>query len=640
MNNTDPPLSLTDDQCVSAVNVEWVDSMLAERRRGMAAIDLSAALEAESEIAFLTRHLPSNTEADAELWVYAITGTATDTLARKTTSWSEITMTDANTLTNGAAYRMQAVTLHGKLFVAYQDNVTFRLHVWDGTSFRRVGLIAPSAAPTGANTGTPGVAFTGTRYYRTRDVVLSGSIILLRSEPTAVLTFAPSGTGTGVVVTKPLNMGEGATHWELEASTDNADFYRIARTVVGTTTVTDSVVYATGYATTGTLSEQIGDYELPHSAKFLLVDEDRLILLGHHSLLHNGVAMGSRMAWTPVFNDPGVGNDERIPLDPVSYRDLDTYEGGDITGGVGPVNGEIWIFKRSHIYKAVRTNVRTNAYDVTNISKKRGAIEGSIVEAVDQLGSPCVYFLDPKVGPCRVGSDGVVQRCGRDIWTTWKTVNLNATKVVSRVLFYDNVGQVQWHVATGSSNVPNKVLVLHVEQTRDTRKGVRGGWAIWDGDRAGVLSACLYSTNIDANAARNLTLVPFVGLAASATVCQTDTGTTDNGTEFTASIQTKPYAPATILNKFGVMNGALLAAAEADAVVDVVATRDFGLETLTAIEVPLDATASETSVIKALDALTFSELTTVDFTISDNADNAGRWEINQLALRERPEQSS
>jgi hypothetical protein len=44
-------------------------------------------------------------------------------------------------------YRWQAVSVHGKLFFAYKSDQD-RLHVWDGTSMRRVGLKKTTTAPT------------------------------------------------------------------------------------------------------------------------------------------------------------------------------------------------------------------------------------------------------------------------------------------------------------------------------------------------------------------------------------------------------------------------------------------------------------------------------------------------------------
>jgi hypothetical protein len=220
MNDTDPSIALPEDQCILMQNAEIFDSMLGERRRGTDAIDLPAAITAHDRVTFTYRHLPSSNETASELWLLGVTGTSTATLAKKTTSWSTITISDTATLTGFSQYRWQAVSLHGKLFLAYDSNVN-RSHVFDPaistTALRRVGLDAPAAAPTAADGGAG--AINVVRYYRVRYTVQVSGTTVLRSEPSAVLTHDPTNTD-GVTVTKPAAISEGETHWELEASTD------------------------------------------------------------------------------------------------------------------------------------------------------------------------------------------------------------------------------------------------------------------------------------------------------------------------------------------------------------------------------------------------------------------------------------
>jgi hypothetical protein len=635
MNDTDPPLSLEADQCTSARNVEWVTSMLGERRRGADAIDVAgSALAACNRIVWVHRHLPTTDPSAAQLWAMGITDPSTAVLAYKDTTWHTVAMTDAPTVDGVSEYQMAAVSLHGKLFLAYNSAVD-RLHCWDGTTFRRAGLTTPVAAPTASDTGSG--SFSGVRYYRTREIEKSGTTILRRSEAGAVLTKTPSGSGTGLVVTKPADGGEGATHWELEASLDNSNFYIIATTVVGTSTATDATAYSDGYASF-TLSETSGDYTLIPSVRLLLAVDDRLMTFG--SFEDSTVA--SRVSWTPVYNDTGKGNDERIPIETVSFRDLDTFEGGQISDAMGPIEGEVWIGKRTHIYKLVRTGVRgANAYDVISITKKRGALPGSMVEGVDQQGRPCGYALDPSIGPYRIGADGI-QRCGKDLFTTWMTVNLNATKVQSRVVFYETPGQVHWWVPTGSSNIPDTRLVLHVEHTRDRDDGIRRGWAVWDGPSAAAVAVCLYADNIDAGVARTLDLVPFIGREGG--IWRTDTGTDDNGTAYASSEQTKPYAPASVINHFGVKAAVLVATPAVGATIDLTAVSDFGVDTsaVKAVSgITLDPAASETQVIKVLDSLSIEELRTVAFTFADpTVPGSARWELNQLVLTDTAGQTA
>jgi hypothetical protein len=340
--------------------------------------------------------------------------------------------------------------------------------------------------------------------------------------------------------------------------------------------------------------------------------------------------------WTPVFNDPGDGNDERIPIDTDNFIDLDGAEGGPLTGISESVNGYIHAFKQSHIYRLVRTGIRADAYEAVTLTKQRGALPGSIVSGIDQMGRPCVYFLDPSVGPCRIGANGL-QSCGADILETWRTVNVNAASVPARGVYYPEARQVHWWVATDDADTPNLRLVLQTNETRDNVDGARRGWSIWTGPSAEALAVCLFSDNIDDGTARNNSLRPFVGLEGDDLIQRTDVGDDDNGTDYEAHIISKPYTPVGILHRFGVMAGALLAKAQEDATINVIATRDFGLEQKTVTR-DLAPSGSETQVIKALDDLAFAELRVVQIEFIDPDTPGTRWELNQLALKERAEQ--
>jgi len=617
--------------------VEFNKSTLGERRLGCVDIDLPTSITGNANIqaiTFLHRHLPTTDETASELWVMGQHLTTQNVvLTRKTTSWTTATFDTSNSnidVTSARGFQVAAQTLHGKLFLAYKSTgAQNRLHVVDasGTTVRRVGLAEP-AAPTGANTGTPGIAFTGTRYYRVRYTVQSGGATLRRSEPSDVLTFAPSGTGTAARITKPASISESETHWELEASLDNSTFYVIATTVVGTTTVDDSGAFSTGYAAF-VLSEDIGDYSTIHSGKFLSADEDRLIVGG--SWEDNELA--SRVSWTPVYGDPGDGNDERIPTDTDNYLDLDGFEGGPLTYLSRPINSYIWAFKRSHTYRLNRTNNRSRAYEAVNLSKSLGALPGSVVEGVDQYGMPCLYFLDPETGPCRTGGARVIQSASRDILNTWRSVNTDAI-VVSRAVFYPESRQIHWWAATNDSDYPNLKLVLQTNETRETEDGVRKGWSLATGKISEAYAVCMYADNIDGNIARSLTLKPFIGVSSSnGYVLRCDTGNDDNGTAFAARIVTKPFVLRGILNKFGVLASALLAKVHATANVKVTLIRDFGLEEPKFVETALSAAASETQVVKQLRNLVGSQMYAMQIEFEDVTVPSGQWELNRLDMR-------
>lgn len=631
MNNSDPAVSLPEDQAVLCQNVELIDSLIGERRLGTSAITLPAFLSGKARIPFIFKHLPTSDETASEFWALGVdTGSTTASLGRKTSTWqSEVTISDTPTLSGKNQYLWQAVSIHGKLHFAYKSDQD-RLHVWDGTSMRRSGMKAPTAAPTGADFGAG--TFSSTRYYRVRYTEQVSGTTVRRSEPSSVLTFAPSGTGQGVRVTKPSAVSEGETHWELEASTDNTNFYRIATTLVGTTTYDDT---AASY-TNNTLSEDTGDYTLIPSARYLSHDEDRLIWAGSYE----DDDLASRVGWTPVFGASGVGNDERFETDTDPYKDLDTYENGPITGLSEPMLGSIWVFKQHAIYKLTRTGIRTAAYDSDKYTDALGAVHGSVVSGLDESGQPCLYFLDHEQGPCRIGVGGI-KRCGEDLRATWNTLNIDATAVVASALYYPLKKQVIWCIATGSSNTPDKAIVLHADKSRTFADGTRKGWVLWTGPRSQALTMCLYADNIEDNAARSLTMVPYIGISGSGLVHRCDTGNNDNGTAYTATVKTKPYWLKSILQRFKVIGGAVLAKAVASSQITMKVYRDFEAETTVTIsDTSLAAAGTETNVIKYLDGLKGAEMRVVQFEITDPTTVSAQWMVNGLSIRVESEQSA
>lgn len=636
LNNSDPSIALADDQCTVALNVEFVRSMLGERRLGTSAVTLPASLSGKDRISFLHRHVPGQDHTAAELWAFGFTTGGASALSRKTTSWTDATIGDTVNVAAGfAPYEWCGATLHGKLFLAFDSDVD-RLHVVDAgsTTVRRTGLATP-AAPTGADDGGVGT-FSGTRYYRVRYTVQSGGVTLRRSEPSLVLTHAPNGNDTGITVTKPASISESETHWELEASQDNVNFYVLATTAVGTTTVTDTTASEVGYSAYD-LSEDVGDYTNIWSPRFVVPDEDRLVFAGSWEQDDKCSAVG----WTPVGNADGAGNDERYELDTDPLLDLDGREGGPLTGFSSAVAGELWAFKFSRIYKLVRSGERKRAYQAVKMSDSIGALKGSVVVGRDARGRPCVFFLDPSVGPCRAGA-GPIAQCGEDIRETWALLSLEASKVVCRGIYYPTKRQVKWTIATESSNTPTLAIVLHVSEMRETDQGFRRGWVTWNGTRAQALAMCLFSSNIEAGAARNHTLVPFIGGEFTGRLHLTDTGADDAGTAFAASIITKPYLLKTIATQFGVLRGYLVAKAVASSQIVVKVIRNFDFDTPTTTgTTSLAASGSETQVIKDLDELVGSELRSVQFQFLDTTPaGSGRWELNQLALIESQQQEN
>jgi hypothetical protein len=630
--NEDPPISLQDDQCVVARNIEWVTSPVGERRRGAAGVNLTGSpLATCTEVVFLYRHLPTTNLADAQLWGAGLDGAGGLVLAYKDTSWHLVVPADPFVVNGLDEYLIQAQTLHGKLFLAYHSPVD-RLHVWDGTSLRRTGLVGVTTPPTVAETGTGTVA--GVRSYRVRFTRHDGlGATVVRSEPSAEVAFTPAGTALTVVVTRPPGPGEGETHWEAEGSLDGSNWYRFATQPLATLTADDTTTPTDTYLVRGyPLAEDVGDYSLIPSVRYLAVDEDRL--MGGGSFMDPSI--NSRICWTPVHNAVGSGNDERLALDTTPFLDLDNFEGGHLSGLSNDVNGYLFATKFHHIYQLARTGVRTRAYEAIPLTKQRGALMGSLVEGFNQAGQPFLFALDPDIGPIHIGGPNGIEPCGADLVKTWETVNLDA-KVAARAIYFPEKRQVHWWVATGVSDWPNQRLVLHTNLMRSSAEGARGGFAKWSGLSSEALAVTMFADNIDAGGPRSKFLKPFIGLRGNGLIWRTDTGDDDHGAAYSAQLRTKPFARSGLLDRFEVGEGELMAAAAAGVLLNVAVIglrSDHSLVTRTVSGIDLTPDPQEgDAVIRGLDNLGLAEVQTVQIDVSDHEPNPGPlWRLDLLSI--------
>lgn len=615
MNDSDPPHSLPDDQCVFAENVEFFESTLGERRKGMSTVPITdSGLDDEDVVVFLGTHQPAQVDIqDSEIWAVAATEDTSSSIAHRVDgTWHSVSPTDA--FDNGfpEILRLQAQSLHNKYFIAGKTSKD-RMHLWDGTTLRAAGLAAPAAAPTAADDAGAG-SFADDRTYRVRFIEKNvDDEIVRRSEPSEELTFTPNGSKIGVTVTMPSAVNEGETHWELEASNGDGNFYIIATTVIGTTTVDDQNQPSTDYAEFE-LSEDIGDYELIPSAKYVIVDQDRPVFGGSWE----DPEKGSRLMWTPVWSAPGVGNDERIPLDTDNFIDLDWQDGGELTGLSAPLNGSFYAFKLNRIYKVQRTGRVNAAYEAFLMSQMRGALPGSVISGVDEFGRGCVYFLDPSVGPLRIGTGGIQYM--KNLRGTWARVNTSAEDIVCHGVYYPDKEQIHWWVAADSENTPSLKIICQVSEIRSAGGGTERGWTTANGHIAEAWCSCIVPEIIidTEEGSTVLSFRPYAGFTSPDFIQRCDTESTDNGTAFRARIVTKPYIVAGLLNKWGAMNAALLATAvdDADVTLDVKFIRDFGKEE-NQVNTDFIPTGSESHVIRQFNELHMSESYAIQVEFSD-----------------------
>jgi hypothetical protein len=650
LNDTDAPQDLAANQCTIAQNVEWVTTKFAQRRQGGTnGIHATEPWSAQASLLALLRHTPTADEGAAELFAIDTTGPPVMGRLAGGNQFAAVTVTDSWATTGNAHLLLNGVSLNGKFFVAGDTSVD-RLHVIESGVMRRVGLATP-AAPTAADTGAGSYAAT-TRYYKVqwRDANAANRP---HSELSPALTFTPSGSGTHARVTRPSLPGETESHWYLWGSPDNVNYYLLAKTAVGTSTFDDNTNpsdYA-GLGTTilGTTNPSTGfptdaDYFTPpHSPKYILADEDRLILLSSWET----ASMASAVMWTPVLGTtpPGfaVSDDERLPS--TSRLDLDRSDGGGITGG-GLMGGSVWVFKLSHIYELARTGNVDLPYRVVWSTKALGAISHkSIVQGEDDFGRECLYFLSQR-GPYRLGARGL-EYLGRDIETLWGTVNRSASPAPFGV-WHQTKRQVQWWVTTGAASLPDKKLVLHVRHTRAQENGdIRGGWAVHTEGAADAYCACMFANTLGAT--MSLDLKPYVGqkwvtslpdgpcIKYDADGTYTDRG--GNQTTYIARVKPGAFPPGGPGMKGRVTQAYVLGTpANRSLALDVV--EDFGARTRSGT-VPLPAaSASETrELVKVDDDARAANAMYVEIVLDDDVSPASSaaWTVDAIGLRVRAE---
>jgi hypothetical protein len=646
-NDTDPPMSLRADQCVEMLNVDQKDTTFARKRGGASAVTDSGGTAFSSGIQEIGSYVPGASETARELW--ATDGAATPIVKRMAagTTFADVTVDDA------IATKPQdvvAVTFNGKRFMAY-DSTQDRLHVYDpalaSPRVRRVGFADPTTAPTVANTGAGAYAAV-LRYYRVRFIHISAvtGLLVRRSEPTDSVSFTPSGAGSAARVTQPTAPGEGETHWEVEASTDNVTFFVIAGVGAGTssvviaTTTLDDTLATTAYAAEP-LSDVVGSYAPFPSVKYLLTDSNRLLGAGAWETSGtNSGGKSSRVWFTPVLGSADRGDDERLVNTTVqkNWVDLNENDGGSITGLGGPINGMVIAFKYRQVHKLRPTGdvaapflPRKMRDDVGCISHK------SIAIGEDQIGRPALYFMSHR-GPYRVTFDGAVEYLGRDNEVTWRSMNLSATTVVCHSVFYPDLHQWWVWIATDAANDPDVKMVFDVQKGFPDEHGeIRGGWFKHTSSSAAARCSCLMSNTLGATMSRDLK--PYIGRASGTAIWKTDTSDLDDaGTDFQAYVKPRPIITAGELGrKIGMGEPYLLAKVLTGVTVQLTSDRDFGKETRTHT-VTLTAESTESRIFKKFEGGEVGEADVLSVQIGDAAAQEGAWSFDALIVPTLPQE--
>lgn len=616
--STTAALMIPPDKCVEARNVDFYKAAFARKRGGAIAVTITSAnLTGVTSAAI--RHIPGADETAAELWL--IDNAATPVVARNAAGvWTN------PTLKGNIASRPQdtvGISFNGKLFLLY-DSASDRLPVWDPTtgSVRWAGLGTPNA-PTTANTGAGSYAST-VRYYRVCYTEQRGGATVRRSLASAADNFGPSGTGTAARVTKPAALNEGETHWELYgAAASDGPFYLLATTAVGTTTYDDST-NPSDYSNGNLMPEQ-GENTPPHSVKYGLTDDNRLVLAG---------ANESGQPTNTVFVTPVLGttssvfyDDERIPTNnTIAFNEKDS---GYITGLGGPINTNVLVLKNSQCWRLVPTGDVDDPYDKKPISKTVGCIrQHTVVLAEDDAGTPSAYWLS-QYGPYRYNLKSGLTKLVWDIEDLWPTVNLAASTVTAHGVSHADKHQIWWWVATGAANSPDLKLVYDTKLGRIVDAGLsRDGWSVHDGDSANARCSVMFSNTIGATMSRDLK--PYIGQAGGNGRfwrCDT-TDQTDNGASFRSYV-TLPARHYGGIDRLCQLGQPMVLATTGSHSLTLTQVRNYGEESRTD-SVAMTAGGTETRALRAFEGVETADAHAVSLEVGDESAVAAAWTIDAV----------
>jgi hypothetical protein len=623
-NGTEPPTVLGDTTCVEALNVDWDDAAVAHKRLGASAVVLqgpgAGASPITGTVSFLGRHVPNSDDTMAELWM-ADDAFPNANICREQLGGSpglvKPTITDPVT---GNGWDVQGASIRSKYMLCYQSGQP-RFHCWDPTtgSIRRTGIATPTPTLTAANTGS-GTYPNVTRYYRVRAVTIVSGFVTRRSEPGAVSGAAtPSGTGSGIVLTITGGApGEGETHWEVEASTDQVTFFVLGTTPIGST-YTDTTL-TTNYVNLP-VSPATGTYGLQRPYRFVVIDQNRVIGFGSYT----ATDPQNRLEFSGVIGSTNASDDERVPIG--NYLDLDDNDSGPPTGLIGPVFGAFYVFKYRQVWKLIATGNATQPYALYSISKVVGAIhQNSIDLGEDAAGNPVVYFMSAR-GPYRLGTTGLqyIGLPNEDLWLgPTASVNYNSTTVVAHTVYHSDKRQVWFWFAIQPNNDPTIKLMYDVR---------RSAWARHGDQSANARCSVMFANTFGATSSRDLK--PYIGYAGavkSLWKCDDPQKSDDAGNLFQAFVLTKPYFLGGAGAYCTVGQGTLLGIYRVGSVtITLTLTRDFGKESRTSTAY-LNPVGSETRVQALFDAAGMAGAYAIQLQIGDAAQVSNRWLLDMVTV--------
>lgn len=623
-NGWDSAIDVPEEMSTETLNCHFFDGGLGTRRSGSVS---TGTLTGMSGINALFAWLPGQNETARELFL--VDDSATNQFLRIAAGSTAVALTVGDTITSNDTV-VSFAALNGKLHIAYDSSVN-RLKIFDpglSTTALRWSGMGTTAAPTAANTGAG--TYTATiRYYRVAFTEQRNSVTVRRGELSPALSFTPSGAGSAVRVTKPASLSSGETHWELYGSTDDAEYFLLATTAVGTTTVDDSAALST-YAD-NTAAPIAGENTPFPSVKFLYSDGKTLFGFGvwETSAGDSHTPQAGTVYYTPALDTSSVYDDERCRNGVSPGRLILGRNAGGIDRGIGGLGNLVYAFQSKGIYQLTPTENPDIRFRRTQISDDLGAVShDSIIKGIDQNGKPALYFLDPTYGPYRIGQRGI-EWAGKDVKDLWDTVNLAATNKIAWAQPIPEIGGIVFAFATGSSNDPDTVLFYDPTEARYDEQGdLRGGWAKWTGDLCAARCATLMSATLGASMSRNLTL--YVGASTGTTLLKYDaTAEDDNGTDFQAYVQSKAWDVEPIYQDKALQRSYVLATASAGVTITQTLIRNFEDETPRDSTASLTPTGGETRTLQKFDDAALAEAFTFQVRLGDGAAQASSFTLDR-----------
>ena len=629
-NGWDAPSILPDDIATEAVNVRLIRGKLPQKRYG--SVEQTFTGDTFSGYNQLIRFVPGQNDAAAEMFIVDRTGTTKILRVAAGSAADELTLLDA------VSSRPQDVTsavLNGKLYLCYDSTVN-RLHVFDPalstTDVRRAGLVPPAAA-TVANQGS-GTYPAQLRYYKIAWRVKVGSTIQRQSELGASVSFTPSGSGLSARVTKPAasSPAEGETHWVVFGSFDDTVYYELSEIAVGTTTYDDTADpddYDDNDA-----SPAVGAYTPAPSAKFIISTGERLVMFGAYETA-TGDSMppkNGRVWFTPVLDTSDADDDERVSntLTFQGWIDIGRNSGAEDRALVGPMDNQIFAIQSRGFVMLVPTEDAQRPYKRVALNSNVGAVSHwSSFIGEDEMGRPCVYWLDPLKGPYRYGYGGF-QWLGYEIQDVWATFNPAAANRTAHGVFDQDQKICKWWIATGSADDPDTLLVYHVQEGRVAGNAdeVRGGWTVDTGTNL-CTARCSAMLPATVGATMSRKLKPYAGFVAKLLRTDDSTVTADDSTTFQAYVTSKALDVGRLHQNKTIGKAYLQAAAASGVTIRQTLIRNYGDETSRTADALLTAAGSETRVLKKYEDADLTEWFAMQVRLGDSAAVSNNWTLDE-----------